>query len=177
MAQIRQALGSRERERLRREAKGRCGLGRMEPSDGQGLTEWNGVPVVEANLAVNRLCTWGSGRGSWASTATAGRIGCYSSGFGGSREGSGCRRSHSEPVRETLGRPMWGCWLQWSSWGTNSVSWHICLSLYQPAVSSVSSAGPESVLDPFTSFCMESPVLYRPRVSRDPVVGLSHPGG
>lgn len=79
---------------------------------------------------------------------------------------SGCRRSHSEPVRETVGEPMWGCWLQWSSWGTNSVTWRICLSLYQPAVSSVSSAGPKSVLDPFTSFSLESPVLYRLRVSR-----------
>lgn len=42
---MRQGLGGHERERLRREAKGRCGLGRMEPNDGQGLTEWNGVIV------------------------------------------------------------------------------------------------------------------------------------
>lgn len=71
---------------------------------------------------------------------------------------------------------MWGCWLQWSSWGTNSVTWRICLSLYQPDVSSVSSAGPKSVLDPFTSFGLENPILYRPRVSWVPVVELSHPG-
>lgn len=34
-----------EREQLRREAKGRRGLGEDGASDGQGLTGWNGVLV------------------------------------------------------------------------------------------------------------------------------------
>jgi hypothetical protein len=82
---------------------GRRMLGRAELRSwgrdcGQQTGWWAKRPV----WLYSCLCMWGGWRSRQTPKAAVTRLGCSLLGFGGVREGSGCRKSYPEPVGGAL---------------------------------------------------------------------------